>query len=91
MELKAEAGDDELSDAEVHLLDQVFAEHGRKSRWELVTLTHTLPEWNDPHGSAIAITYRDILKAGGKSDLEIAAVEDELDELAETDWLLAGR
>ncbi len=89
--LKAEAGDDELSEAEVELLDRVFAEHGRKSRWELVKLTHTLPEWIDPHGSAIAISYRDILKAGGKSDLEIAAVEDELDELAETDWLLAGR
>ena len=54
-------------------------------------LTHTLPEWIDPKGSAIAITYRDILKAGGKSDSEIAAVEDELDELAETDLLLAGR
>jgi uncharacterized phage-associated protein len=91
VELKAEAGDDELSDAEVQLLDQVFAEHGRKSRWELVKLTHTLPEWIDPHGSAIAITYRDILKAGGKSDLEIAAVENELDELAETDWMLAAR
>jgi uncharacterized phage-associated protein len=91
VELKAEAGDDELSEAEIQLLDKVFAEHGRKSRWDLVKLTHTLPEWIDPQGSAIAITYRDILKAGGKSDLEIAAVEDELDELAETDLLLAGR
>ena len=91
VQLKGEAGDDELSDAEVQMLDKIFAEHGRKSRWELVDLTHKLPEWKDPHGSAIAITYRDILKAGGKSDLEIAAVEDELDELAETDALLAAR
>ena len=45
----------------------------------------------DPRGSAIAISYRDILKAGGKSDLEIAAVEEELAELAETDLLLAAR
>ena len=91
VQLKGEAECDELSDAEVQLLEKIFAEHGRKSRWDLVKLTHTLPEWIDPHGSAIAITYRDILKAGGKSDLEIAAVEDELDELAETDLLLAGR
>ena len=91
VELKAEAGDDELSEAEIQVLDKVFAEHGTKSRWDLVKLTHTLPEWIDPHGSAIAITYRDILKAGGKSELEIAAVEDDLDELAETDLLLAGR
>lgn len=90
VELKAEAGDNELSKAETGLLDKVFAEHGRKSRWDLVKLTHTLPEWIDPHGSAIAITYRDILKAGGKSDLEIATVEDELGELAETDLLFAG-
>lgn len=91
VELKAAAGDDELSEAEIELLDKVFQEHGRKSRWDLVKHTHTLPEWIDPHGSAIAITYRDILKAGGKSELEIAAVQDELDELAETDLLLGGR
>ena len=54
-------------------------------------LTHALPEWIDPRGGAITITYRDILKAGGKSDLEIAAVEEELAELAETDLLLATR
>ncbi len=52
-------------------------------------LTHALPEWIDPRGGAIAIAYRDILKAGGKSDLEIAAIEEELAELAETDLLLA--
>ena len=86
-----EAGDDELSDAEIQLLYRIFTEHGHKSRWDLVKLTHTLPEWIDPHGSAIAITYADILKAGGKSDLEVAAVEDELADLAETDLLLTGR
>jgi uncharacterized phage-associated protein len=91
VELKADAGDDELSEAEIQLLDQIFAKYGKMSRWDLVKLTHKLPEWIDPHGSAIAISYRDILKAGGKSDLEIAAVEGELAELAETDLLLAPR
>lgn len=91
VELKADAGDEELSESEIQLLDEVFAQHGRKSRWDLVELTHRLPEWIDPQGSAIAITYRDILKAGGKSDLEISAVEAELEDLAETDLLLAGR
>ena len=91
VELRGDAGDDELSEAEIQLLDQVFAKHGKMSRWELVKFTHTLPEWIDPRGSAIAISYRDILKAGGKSDLEIAAVEEELSELAETDLLLGAR
>jgi len=89
VELKGDAATDELSDAETQLLDRIFEEHGKLSRWELVKLCHDLPEWKDPHGSAIPISYRDILKAGGKSDLEIAAVEDELDELADADLLLA--
>lgn len=59
------------------------------NRWQLVRLTHKLPEWKDPQGSAIPINYRDILKAGGKSELEIAAIEDELAELAEADLVLA--
>lgn len=91
VELTADAGDDELSEAEIEILDGIFAEHGRKSRWDLVALTHALPEWIDPRGGAIAIAYGDILKAGGKSDLEIAAIEEELSELAETDLLLAPR
>jgi uncharacterized phage-associated protein len=88
VELKSDPGDDELSAAETQLLDGVFARYGKMSRWDLVKFTHALPEWIDPSGSAIAITDRDILKAGGKSDLEIAAIEEELAVLAETDLLL---
>ncbi len=89
VELKGEAGNDELSEAEEALLDEIFQQHGDLTRWQLVKLTHKLPEWKDPQGSAIRIGYRDILKAGGKSDLEIAAVDDELAELSETDLVLA--
>ena len=64
------------------LLDEIFRKHGHKTRWDLVELTHKLPEWKNPQGSAIPIQYRDILKAGGKTDLEIAAVEDELEGVA---------
>jgi hypothetical protein len=89
--LKTDPGNDELSEAEIALLDEIFKIHGHKSRWDLVELTHKLPEWIDPEGSAIPISYRDILKAGGKSDLEIAAIESELSELVEADLLLASR
>ncbi len=71
-----------LSDAELLLLEEIFADHGHKSRWDLVDLTHDLPEWIDPRGSAIPIAHRDILKAAGKTDSEIAAVESELECLA---------
>ena len=89
--LKADPGSDELSEAEIALLDEIFKIHGRKSRWDLVELTHQLPEWVDPEGRAIPLSYRDVLKAGGKSDLEIAAIESELSELVEADLLLASR
>ena len=57
---------------------------------ESLVRSHRLPEWKNPNGSAIPISYGDILKAEGKSALEISAVEDELEELAEADLLLAG-
>ncbi len=91
VQVQSDPGEDELSTAEVQLLDEVFRLHGAKSRWELVDLTHKLPEWKDPQGSAIPIQYRDILKAGGKTDLEIAAVEDELEGVALIENLLGGR
>ena len=64
------------------------SQHGHKTRWDLVQFTHKLPEWKNPQGSAIPIQYRDILKAGGKTDLEIAAVEDELEGVALMENLL---
>ena len=86
--LQRDPGEDELSEAELQLLDQVFQQHGRKSRWELVDLLHKLPEWKNPQGGAIPIQYRDILKVAGKTEIEIAAVEDELEGVALAENLL---
>ncbi|MEK7407016.1 MAG: Panacea domain-containing protein [Acidobacteriota bacterium] len=85
--LKA-APSDELSRAEEDLIAEVFRQHGGKSRWDMVELVHALPEWQDPNGSAIPITYADILAAGGKSPLETAAVVEELESLMAADSLL---
>ena len=89
--LRKDPGEDELSTAEVQLLDEVFQLHGTKSRWELVDFTHKLPEWKNPQGSAIPIQYRDILKAGGKTEIEIAAIEDELEGIALMENMLGAR
>ena len=86
--MRSDGGRDELSDAEVSLLQKVFQSHGNRSRWELVALTHTLPEWKNPQAGAVPIAYRDILKAGGKTELEIAVIEDELDGVALAETLL---
>jgi len=72
----------ELSRAEEKLIDEIFARFGGKSRWDLVDYCHALPEWKDPEGSALPLETRDILKAAGKSDDEIAELEGSLAELA---------
>ncbi|WCJ59360.1 Panacea domain-containing protein [Fontisphaera persica] len=89
--LNQDPGTDELSQAEEELLAEVFREHGRKSRWELVDLTHQLPEWQNPLGGAIPITYRDILRAEGKTEWEIAAIEEELANVALMEKVLGGQ
>jgi uncharacterized phage-associated protein len=80
-------GDDELSEAEKALIDEVFQCHGSMNRWALVDLVHTFPEWQDPDGSALPITYRDILRAGGKTELEVAAILQDIEAVAEADVL----
>jgi hypothetical protein len=53
-----------------------------------VNLSHNLAEWQDPQGSAIPIEYRDILRAGNKTQSEIAAIEAELEALAAAEAML---
>jgi len=53
-----------------------------------VRLSHELPEWQDPKGGAIPIEYRDILRAGGKTEAEVAAIEGELESLATAEAML---
>jgi uncharacterized phage-associated protein len=76
--LLAEAPNDQLSRAEEQLLDEVFAEFGGMTPFELRDYTHTLPEWHDPQGSSTPIRIRDILLAEGLSDDNVADVEEQL-------------
>lgn len=69
---------DELSPAQLTILDDVFAQFGALGRWELVKFAHTLPEWQDPHGSSIPIALRDVLRGGGMDDEDAELVEDGL-------------
>jgi uncharacterized phage-associated protein len=80
--LVAPIDDDELSAAEVRLLHQIFALHGRRNRWELVSISHTLPEWKHPGPSSTPIEPADILRGEGRSESEVAAVIAELENLA---------
>jgi len=86
--LLRDAPADELSAAEEELIEEIFRLHGHKSRWELVDLMHSLPEWENPNGSAIPIEYHDILIRSGKTELEARAIEEELESLAAVQALL---
>jgi len=79
---KSPPPNDQLSPADEALIDEIFQRYGEMSRWDLVKLTHTLPEWVDPQGSAIPIRPDDILRSAGYSDEDIAAMQAEWDEAA---------
>lgn len=78
--LKIDPAQDELSEAEIDLLKEVSEKYGKMDRWKLIDdVMHKLPEWIDPHGSAVPIFYRDILRASNKTPQEIASILDELE------------
>jgi uncharacterized phage-associated protein len=87
--LLGDPGSGELSPAEEQLIDEVFRQHGRDSRWALVDYSYGLPEFTHPDGGALPIEYRDILRAAHKTDKEISAIEGELESLALVERILA--
>ncbi|GGE11189.1 hypothetical protein GCM10011390_32780 [Aureimonas endophytica] len=59
---------DELSEAEISVLDDIWHRFGRMNQWELVKWTHNsdnIPEWEDPHGSSNPIPLERLLHAVG--------------------------
>jgi uncharacterized phage-associated protein len=56
---------DELSQYELRVLDATFDEFGYMNRWDLVGLTHDLPEWVNPNGSPVPIEPETILREEG--------------------------
>lgn len=83
VQLQGEPAFDELSRAEVGLIEQIFEEYGRMGRWELVDdVHHKLPEWINPNGSSIQIDYKEVLKAGNKTEQEIYETLSDLEEVA---------
>ena len=57
---------DRLSRAEIELLRDIFDRYGLMSRWDLRDLTHEFPEWQNPDGGSVPISYEAILKAVGR-------------------------
>jgi uncharacterized phage-associated protein len=59
--LTSDPSTDHLSVAEEKILLDVFRRFGHLGWRKLIDLTHRLPEWKDPHGSALTIEPREVL------------------------------
>jgi uncharacterized phage-associated protein len=79
--LQSPPPDDELSRAEEEMIDEIFGRYGKKSRWELVKLSHDFPEWRDPEGSALPITIEEILIGANMPAPEVLSIIAELNGL----------
>ena len=66
-----------LSEAELSLIDEIYARHRQLSEEDLVELTHELPEWSDPGKTSRPIAYEEILRAGKRTPEQIKAVRRE--------------
>lgn len=83
-------GLDQLSDADLAVLDTVWRQFGHMNQWELRDYTHQhLPEWDNPHGSSIPINERDILRAVGVDDSEIERLVEAVQTERELDRVFA--
>ena len=59
---------DELSAADLEVLDAVWQTFGHMDRWQIRDWTHeNCPEWKDPKGSSNPITEEDLYRAVGYS------------------------
>jgi uncharacterized phage-associated protein len=57
----------DLSDSDIKILERVWLTYGGMDKWALVDYTHSsaVPEWEDPHGSMLPISYRSLFEALG--------------------------
>lgn len=65
----------ELSAADVDVLETIWAKFGGMSKWEIRDYTHEhCTEWKDPNGSSVPISYEDVFMALGRTKDQAAAL-----------------
>jgi uncharacterized phage-associated protein len=81
-----------VSDAEVDLLDEIWAEHGRKDQWQLAEWCHAhCAEWTPLSNGCAPIGVEQIGIALGKSAAQVNRLRQEAVELNQLDEIFAGR
>lgn len=80
---------DELSDAEIEILEAAWREFGNMSAWEIRNYTHeNCSEYTLVEKGRVPISYRSVLEALGDADAEL--VDREIDELRRVENALSG-
>jgi len=62
---------DELSQADIDVLEAVWKQFGHMDKWAIRDYTHDhCPEWTDPNGSSVPIPYEKVFRALGRPEDE---------------------
>ena len=81
---------DELSKADIEILESIWDQFGKMSRWDIRDYTHEhCKEWKDPHGSSMPISFKSLFRAVGLSEAEAEAMAEQIDEQKRIDNLLS--
>ena len=86
--IKDDISSDELSQAQIDLINDVFKAFGNKSFRELKDYLHALPEFDDPGRSSNPIDWNTLLKATGWSDEDLITIRQEFDAKAKFENML---
>lgn len=76
--LLEDPGTEELCEEEEEIIQKVYRTFGHIDPFKVAEWTHDLPEWQDPHGSAVPIAVEEVLKNLGKSNEEIEEIQREV-------------
>ena len=72
---------DQLSDADVKILQSIWATYGHMGAFPLADLTHEIcPEWQDPRGSMKPISYVQLLLVMGYSEEQARELDQRIAE-----------
>ena len=72
---------DEISKAELDVLENMWKQFGHMSKWQIRDYTHDhCPEWQDPQGSSVPIPFERIFTALGRSKDEAAQLAEGIAE-----------
>ncbi|HBL9999455.1 TPA: SocA family protein [Salmonella enterica subsp. enterica serovar Kodjovi] len=82
---------DELSQADLELLDSVYSRFGYMNQWQIRDYTHEhCAEWSDPNGGSFTINPENVFRALGKPESIVRSLSDRMREMDELERVTEG-